>query len=441
MGIIRAGLNAVGGTLRDQYKEFIYCEALPMNVLIKKGQKRVGAGNTNRGNDNIISDGSAIAVADGQCLLIVEQGNIVDFCAEPGEYVYNTGTSPSMLTGGMEGLKGSFKTLWGRVQAGGQADKDQRVYFVNMKEIMGNKVGAGDIPFRDSEFNFTMKLKCFGEYSYKITDPLMFYKNVSGNVTSEFTRDKIDSQFKAEIQTAIQPALGRIALKKIPYDQLTLFTKDIAKELNTELTEEWVSKRGISIESFALASVTPDAESAKKIEQFQSSRVYTDVNMLGARIGEAQANAMESAAKNENGAMNAFIGMGMAQQAGGANVGDLMRMKPNVGVSGVTGAGMSFNANREIVEEVIKESAKEDSWTCECGSENVGKFCVNCGSKAPVKVDNSWVCNCGATNEGKFCSECGNSRPKELDSKCESCGYEGTTPFKFCPECGSVNKE
>lgn len=428
MGIIRAALNAAGGTLRDQYKEFIYCEALPMNVLIKKGQNKILQGGTNKGNDNIISDGSRIAVADGQCLLIVENGNIVDFCAESGEYIYKTGTTPSMLTGGMEGLKKSFKTLWDRAATGGQADHDQRVYYVNMKEIMGNKVGAGDIPFRDSEFNFTMKLKCFGEYSYKITDPLMFYKNVSGNVAVEFTRDKIDSQFKAEIQTALQPALGRIALKRIPYDQLTLFTKDIAKELNREMTDEWVNRRGISVESFALASVTPDAESAKKIEQFQSSRVYTDARMLGARIGEAQANAMETAAGNENGAMNAFIGMGMAQNAGGMNAAQLLQM----------GGQPQAPAPAPVVEE------KQDGWNCDCGEVNTGKFCSSCGSKAPVPVEapkTSWVCECGAENKGKFCAECGSKKPVVLDAKCETCGYEGSAPFKFCPECGALNKE
>lgn len=447
MGLIRAAINAAQGTLRDQYKEFIYCEALPMNVLIKKGQKQILQGGTNKGNDNIITDGSRVAVADGQCLIIVENGKIMDFCAEPGEYIYKTGTSPSLLTGGMEGLKDSFKTLWNRVQTGGQQDHDQRVYYVNTKEIMGNKVGAGDIPFRDSEFNFTMKIRCFGEYSYKITDPLMFYQNVAGNVTNEFTRDKIDSQFKAEIQTALQPALGRIALKKIPYDQLTLFTKEIAKELNIEMTEEWVNRRGISVESFALASVTPDAESAKKIEQFQSSRVYTDARMLGARIGEAQANAMESAAKNENGAMMGFMGMGMAQQAGGMNAAQLFQMQPQAPVQPPVGVGVQAEPvapTTPVVEEKPVEE-KKDGWTCTCGEVNTGKFCSSCGEKAPAPVEkpksDTWTCECGVENTGKFCSECGSKKPVVLDAKCETCGYEGDKPFKFCPECGALNKE
>lgn len=427
MGLIKAAIHAAQGTLADQYKEFISSDSMPMNVLITKGQVKHFEGSTNKGRDNIITDGTRVAVADGQCLLIVENGKIVDFCVESGEYIYNTGTSPSLLTGGMEGLKKSFTTLWNRIQAGGQQDHEQRVYYVNIKEIMGNKIGAGDIPFRDSEFNFTMKIRCYGEYSYRITDPLMFYTNVSGNVSNNFLRDSIDSQFKAEIQQALQPALGRVALKKIPYDQLPLFTKDIASELNQELTTDWVEKRGISVVSFALASVTPDADSAKKIEEFQSSRVYTDTNMLGARLGSAQANAMENAAKNDAGAMTGFMGLGFAQNAGGMNASELFKMNQG-------------QQNPGTAQQQPKKQDKEQ-WACECGSNNSGKFCGTCGKAAPVPVTSEkagWTCECGAVNTGKFCAECGLKKP--LDSICETCGHVGDNPFKFCPECGAENK-
>lgn len=427
MGLIKAAIHAAQGTLADQYKEFISCDSMPMNVLIAKGQVKHFEGSTNKGRDNIITDGTRVAVADGQCLLIVEDGKIKDFCAESGEYIYNTGTTPSLLTGGMEGLKNSFTTLWNRIQAGGQQDHEQRVYYVNIKEIMGNKIGAGDIPFRDSEFNFTMKIRCYGEYSYRITDPLMFYTNVSGNVSDDFSRDHIDSQFKAEVQQALQPALGRVALKKIPYDQLTLFTKDIASELNQELTTDWVEKRGISVVSFALASVTPDAESAKKIEEFQSSRVYTDTNMLGARLGSAQANAMENAAKNDAGAMTGFMGLGFAQNAGGMNASELFKMNQG-----------QQNQGQNPVQQSPQDKA---GWVCECGSNNTGKFCGTCGKPAPVPVESTgsgWACECGVTNKGKFCAECGLKKP--LDSICETCGFVGENPFKFCPECGAENK-
>lgn len=419
MGLIKAVINAGKEALANQYGEFFYCESIPNNVLLVKGQKEVRRGSTNNPTDNIISDGSMVSVADGQCLLIVENGHIVDFSMETGAYIYKTGTEPSMLTGGLEGLKGSFATFGKRIQFGGMKPSDQRVYFVNTKEIMGNKYGAGDIPFRDSEFNFTMKLKCFGEYSYKIVDPILFYKNVAGNVSTQFKREEIDSQLKVEVQNAIQPSLGRIALKKIPYDQLPLFTKDIAKELNVELSGEWEKRRGLKVESFALASVTPDEDSAKKIEQFQSNRVYTDTRMMGARIGEAQATAMENAASNEGGVMNGFIGMGMVQQAGGMNAQKLFEMKEDTPSSGF---------------------AKVSSWICGNGhTENTGNFCKECG--AP-KVDTShlWSCSCGYLNSGKFCMECGMKKQETLDAKCEACGFEGEKPFKFCPDCGHLNE-
>ena len=419
-------MNAAGGTLRDQYKDFIYCEALPMDILMRKGARANAQGSTNKGNDNIITNGSKIAVADGQCLLIVENGKVIDFCAEAGEYIYESNTSPSMLTGGKEGLKESFKQLWERTTTGGGQNDDQRVYFVNTKEIMGNKVGSGDIPFRDSEFNFTIKIRYFGEYSYKITDPLAFYKNVVGNIAGDFRRDIIDSQFKAEIQSSMQPTLGRIALQKIAYDQLPLFTKDITKELNAELSEEWVTKRGISVVSFAIASVTPDADSAKKIEDFQSSRVYTDASMLGAKIGTAQAEAMIKAASNENGAMMGFMGMGMANQAGGMNAAELLKMGNAGGVN---------KSSAEVSENQKQGLTTDYNWNCSCGVLNTGKFCNECGNPKPEKkASNQWVCSCGVTNTGKFCTECG----KQGIVSCKHCSYTADKAFKFCPECGGA---
>ncbi len=286
MGLIRAFSGALGSTLADQWEEYIYCDALSADVLMQKGQARVGGKSSNtKRSENIISDGSKIAVNDGQCMLIVENGKVVDFSAEPGGYIYQTGTEPSMFDSGFQGLKESFKKVGKRFTYGGQPENDQRVYYINTKEIMGNKVGVGDVPFRDSEFGFTMMLKGYGTYSYRITNPIMFYTNVCGNVQDRFLRSQIDEQLKAEVQHNLQPALGKIALKGIAYDQLPLYTNEIADELNQELTEDWVENRGISVISVALASITPDAESAKKIAQFQESRVYTNSRMMGARLG------------------------------------------------------------------------------------------------------------------------------------------------------------
>lgn len=397
MGLIKAFGGAVRTTLADQWKEFIYCDAMDMNVLMQKGEAQIGdkSSNTKR-SENIISDGSKVAVNEGQCMLIVENGKIVDFSAEPGEYIYQTGTEPSMLDSGWKGLKESFKKVGKRFTYGGQPENDQRVYYINTKEIMGNKVGVGEIPFRDSEFGFTMMLKGYGSYSYRITNPIMFYTNVCGNVEDRFVRGQIDEQLKAEVQHNMQPALGKIALKGIPYDQLTLYTNDIAHELNQELTEDWVENRGISVVSVALASITPDADSAKKIAQFQESRVYTNSRMMGARLGGAQANAMEGAAKNSAGAMTGFLGMGMAQQAGGANAATFFENSPEP----VAPAGSSAPA------------PAAEGWQCpSCGTQSKGNFCANCGTKKPA-ANGKWTCACGAENEGKFCPNCGAKKPE-----------------------------
>ncbi len=405
MGLIRAFSGALGSTLADQWEEYIYCDALSADVLMQKGQARVGGKSSNtKRSENIISDGSKIAVNDGQCMLIVENGKVVDFSAEPGGYIYQTGTEPSMFDSGFQGLKESFKKVGKRFTYGGQPENDQRVYYINTKEIMGNKVGVGDVPFRDSEFGFTMMLKGYGTYSYRITNPIMFYTNVCGNVQDRFLRSQIDEQLKAEVQHNLQPALGKIALKGIAYDQLPLYTNEIADELNQELTEDWVENRGISVISVALASITPDAESAKKIAQFQESRVYTNSRMMGARLGGAQANAMENAASNAAGAMTGFFGMGMAQQAGGANPATFYQNTPEPPMPGA--------APRQQAQAPSPASAT-GGWQCpSCGAQNSGNFCANCGTKRPAQQSGKWVCSCGSENEGKFCPNCGAKRPE-----------------------------
>lgn len=414
MGLIKALSGSITTELADQWKEYIYCDTLDNNTLVQKGYVRVTGGSNTKRSENIITNGSRIAVNEGQCMLVVENGKIVDYTAEAGAYIYDTGTEPSLFDGGFKGLKESFAKVGKRFTFGGQPENDQRVYFVNTKEIIDNKVGVGDVPFRDSEFGFTIKLHGYGVYSYRISDPVMFYTNLCANVTDSFKKQTIDEQLKTEVQSCLQPALGRIALKGIPYDNIVLYTKEIAEELNTELSDDWHVTRGISMVSVAFSSLAPDEDSAEKIAQFQESRVYTNAGMMGARLGQAQATAMENAASNPNGAMMGFMGMGMAQAAGGAN------------------AASFFNMNNQ---QQAQQQAAVDTWKCTCGAENTGKFCSECGAKKPEA--NSWVCSCGAENTGKFCSECGAKKPET--ATCASCGYalpEGAPTPKFCPECG-----
>ncbi|MBO7334670.1 MAG: SPFH domain-containing protein, partial [Lachnospiraceae bacterium] len=213
MGLIKAIAGAAGGVLADQWKEFFYCEAMDKNVMVTKGVKRITDRSSNtKGNDNIISNGSGIAVADGQCMIIVEQGKIVEVCAEPGQFTYDSSTEPSIFAGSLgNSILETFKTIGKRFAYGGDTGKDQRVYYFNTKELIDNKFGTPNpIPFRvvDSKIglDIDVSIRCSGVYSYKIADPLLFYTNVCGNVEREYTRDELDNTLKTEFISALQPA-------------------------------------------------------------------------------------------------------------------------------------------------------------------------------------------------------------------------------------------
>ncbi len=426
MGLIKAAWTAASGTLADQWKEYFCCDALDADVLVAKGEKHVSGRSSNRkGDDNIITDGSHIAVANGQCMIIVEDGKVIDACAEPGAYTYDTKTSPSVFGGSfVEGLKGIAKEAWSRFQFGGGAGRNQRIYYVNIKEIPGNKYGTQNpVPFRVADRNIGLdvdiSIRCNGEYSYRIVNPMVFYANVCGNVEYVYTRDQIDSMLKSELLTALQPAFARISEMGIRYSALPGHTMELSDALNEVLSKKWTELRGIMVYSLGVNSVTASKEDEEMIKQLQKSAVMRDPGMAAATLVGAQADAMRSAAANKNGAMSGFMGMGMAQQAGGVNLQDLYAMGQRIP------AQPAYEDN-------------ETGWTCSCGTVNKGKFCVECGAKRPVAA--GWTCSCGTVNKGKFCSECGKPKPAGVPQyRCDKCGFEPEDPAnlpKFCPECG-----
>ena len=452
MGLIRAASNAVRGTLADQWKEYFYCDALDADVLVARGVRNVSGRSSNRrGDDNIITDGSHIAVADGQCMIIVEDGRVMDACAEPGAYTYDMGTSPSVFGGSfMEGLKGIAKEAWERFQFGGGAGKNQRVYYVNIKEIPGNKYGTPNpVPFRVVDRNIGLdvdiSIRCNGEYSYRIVNPMAFYANVCGNVGNVYTRDQIDSMLKSELLTALQPAFARISEMGIRYSALPGHTMELSDALNEVLSKKWTELRGIQIYSFGMNSVTAPKEDEDMIKQLQKSAVMRDPGMAAATLAGAQADAMRTAAANTAGAMTGFMGMGMAQQAGGAGIQGLYEMgrqQPNQPMPGGAYVGQSAQENQPRQQSsgnVPSEASAVSGWTCSCGKAgNTGKFCTECG--APKPAADGWICACGTVNKGKFCSECGRPKPAGVPQyKCDKCGWEPEDPAKppkFCPECG-----
>jgi len=421
MGFIKAALGSALGTLYDEWLEFICCESMESDVLMKKGMTRASrhSGNTDR-DENIITDGSRVVVNEGQCMLAVEDGRVIDFSAEPGGYIYKTGTEPSMYSGGDLRLKDTFAKMGKRWASGGQAMHDQRVYFVNTKEILDNKIGIGDIPFRDGEFNLTLMLNGFGTYTYRITDPIKFYTNLCANVSDSYVRKALMPQLRAEMQSAMLPVLGRLSGSGIRYDQLPGITARIASELNAELKEKWIEHRGIEINTLALTSIKPDNDSIAKIRQLQESNIYAGATqMLGARIGAAQASAMEEAAGNAGGAVTGFMGMNMAAGSG-VNANDLLHPNQPSSSGG----------------QAATEAVEQEEWQCSCGARNTLRFCIECGKKKPASAE-TWKCACGHVGKGKFCGVCGAKRPHKII--CDKCGYEVENlakPPKFCPQCG-----
>ena len=415
MGLLKAGVGAAGGVLADQWREYFYCEALDAGTLVAKGEKRVGKrGSNTKGENNVISDGSIVAVADGQCMMIVENGAVVDVCAEPGEFVYDTGTEPSVFSGKLgDMVKKSFEQVGRRFTFGGGAGKDQRIYYFNTKEIVGNKYGtASPVPFRvvDEKIGLDVDItvRCNGEYSYKLVDPLMFYKNVCGNVESAYTRDLIDSQLKSELLTALQPAFARISEMGIRYSAVPAHTRELADALNEELSHEWKERRGIEIAAFGVNTISAPEDQEQMIRDLQKAAVMANPAMAAANIASAQSDAMRTAAANPAGAAMGFMGMGMASGMGGMNAAQLFGQASQAQQAPTqaqpAGAAGGVAAGTGTV-------AAGAAWTCSCGTQNTGKFCGNCGSPKP-EAAGPWFCtNCGTQNTGNFCSGCGSKRP------------------------------
>ncbi len=430
MGLIKAGTGALGGVLADQWKEFFYCDSLSNDVLVKKGTKRTSSRSSNtKGEDNIISNGSGIAVADGQCMIIVEQGKIVEVCAEPGEFTYDTSTEPSIFAGKLgQSIVDTFKAIGKRFTYGGDTGKDQRVYYFNTKEILNNKFGTPspimfDVVNKEIGMRRTVQVKCNGIYSYTISNPLLFYTKVCGNVANEYKRSQIDDQLKTEFISALQPALGALSEMELRPAQLPAKANELKAAMNEALKAEWVESRGISVEKIALNPITLTAEDMKKINQMEDAATLgSNAFMMAGRMTDATANAMEAAASNQGGAMNGFIGMGMAMNAGGMN-----------------SAQGFYNAGVAQQQANAAKAPSANEWKCACGAVTDGKFCPECGAKKP---DNGWTCACGATNKGKFCTNCGAKKPAgALLYRCDKCGWEPEDPKnppKFCPECGDI---
>ena len=431
MGLLQAGIGALSGVLADSWRDYFYCDAIDGSTLAVRGYKKVGGKSSNKkGSDNVISNGSIINVNEGQCVLIVESGKVAEVCAEPGEFVYDSSTQPSIFYGNLgDSIAATFKEIGKRFSFGGQQSTDQRVYYINTKEIMNNLYGtATPIPFRvvDTKANLDIdiSLRCNGEYSYRISNPILFYTNVCGNFSDRYDKKNLDSMLKSEIVTALQPALGKISDTGVRPSQLPTHTLEICDALNEILSKKWGDLRGITVSSFSMNSPSMSEEDKDLLQQFQKTAAMRDPGMMAANYAMSQSEAMKIAAGNSGGAMMGFMGMNMAQQANGITPQNMVAMA----------------AQQQNQHSNAQQQNNNAGWTCSCGATgNTGKFCASCGKPKPAD-GNFWTCSCGAQNKGKFCMDCGKPKPAGVPLfKCDKCGWEPQDPAnppKFCPECG-----
>lgn len=413
-----------------------------------KGQKQTssrGRSSNTSGEDNIISNGSKIAVNNGQCMMIVESGKVVDVCNEPGEYIYDMSTEPSIFTGGLEqGLRDMWGQMKERFTFGGDTGKDQRVYYFNMKELIGNKYGTPqEVPFKmkdpDTGQILLIRLRCFGEYSYRIVDPVLFYTNVASNVADRYERSQIDSQLKSELLNALQPAFAKLSAQRIDYVELPGRTFEIADALNEVLSKRWRELRGLEIVSFGINSIKANEEDEAKIQKVQMGKTLSDPSLAMGAMADATSDSLRMAAQNEGGggAAFGFMNMNMAGNAGAgmyqqmAQQQELMERRQRLMDHQQLEAEMArvkAEAERGVAAQAGSwtcpqcgtkkpEPKPADTWDCDCGQTgNTGKFCMNCGKAKPEgkAPEAGWTCpKCGAVNQGKFCMECGTQKPAD----------------------------
>ncbi len=470
MGLIKAGIGALGGVLADQWKEFFTCDSISEDVLIVKGQKNVSGRSSNtKGSDNVITSGSGIVVADGQCMIIVEQGKVVEVCAEPGQFTYDASTEPSIFSGNFgESLKETFKAIGKRFTYGGEPAKDQRVYYFNTKEIMNNMFGTkAPIPFRviidpKRDIDYEITLRCNGMFTFRIVDPLLFYTNIAGNVADEYRKETIMEQLKSDFLNALQPAFAKMSEMGVRYSSIPAHTTELCEAIDTAMAAKWKLQRGIKIENVSFNALNAPKEDEDEIQRIKKSIIMSDPMLAGGYQTTGMTDAAMNAANNPNGAVNAFMGMGMAGNMMG-NTAQLFQQGMAQQAQQLVNAQAQAMANAQASAQNGwqcscgatatgnfcpncggKKPAPQGSWKCSCGNDVTGNFCPNCGSKKPEEQP-GWTCACGSVNQGKFCMNCGAKKPEGAPLyKCDKCGWTPEDPHnppRFCMNCGDAFDE
>ena len=399
MGLIKALSNATSTALGDQFKEFVNCPAIAKNVLIQRGTISHGSANKNP-SEGIISNGSTIVVPQGMAMMIIDNGEIKEFTAEAGTFYYDTSSEPSIFTGDLgKSIIDTFKTIGKRFTYGGQTAKDQRVYYVNLLTITGNKFGSPQPKKITDEKYGMLEVTFFGEYAFKVVDPILLVNNVIGahpadTVTYE---EIIGTQLQAKFVEHLTQAITVVMRKnKVSFGDINLYNGDISTEMNDSLDDSWKQLYGIEITDVGLRDINLTDESMAKVNKVDEATIFSNQNLQSGLMASASAEAMKNASSNANGAMMGFMGMNMAAQAAGNMMNAVNQGSTGEGVYNPNPSqpemGTIFATNKPVKEEKAteekeekketkKESKKEEKECPKCHEKVTGKFCSNCGEK------------------------------------------------------------
>lgn len=416
MGIIRATVKAIGGSLADQWLEVMEADDMGERTVFTSGVK-LRKGENVKGSDNLVTNGSVIHVYPNQFMILVDGGRIVDYTAEEGYYTVDNEAAPSIFNGDLADV---VIDTFDRVKYGGVPSKAQKVYFINLQEIKGIKFGTRTpVNYFDNFYNAELFLRAHGSYSVKITDPLRFYAEVVPKNRDRVEIDSINEQYFNEFMEALQASVNQMSADGIRISYVASKGMELSKYMSNVLDESWTQKRGMEVESVGIASISYDEESTKLINMRNQGAMLGDPTVREGYVQGAIARGMENAGSNANGAMAGFMGINMGMNAGGSVIGaasaaNMQQMQqqtqqqPQMRQSQMQQPQMQQSQMQQPQTLQQQAQAQASGWTCTCGTANSGKFCSECGSPRPA--DGPWQCECGALNKGKFCGECGKPR-------------------------------
>ncbi|WP_368256527.1 SPFH domain-containing protein [Enterococcus innesii] len=403
MGIIKAATSTIGGGLADQWLEVIEPDNMSDSTVMTKGVKvrrNDKRGANRKGTEDVITDGSVIHVYPNMMMLLVDGGRIIDYTAEEGYYTVKNELAPSMFNGS---LKDAISETFDRFKFGGVTPQKQQVFYINLQEIKGIRFGTSSpLNYFDNFYNAELFLRAHGNYSLRITDPILFYTNAIPKNKSQVDINDINEQYLAEFLTALQTAINKMSADGERISYVPSKSMELSKYMGTVLDDSWRELRGMEIVSVAVASISYTDDSVKLINMRNQGAMLGDPSIREGYVQGSVARGMESAGSNAAGATTGFVGMGMGMNAGG---GYLNQASQN---------------NQQQMQQQASAQTNADHWDCpQCGTSNTGKFCSNCGTPKP-------------TSDGP-----------SLKMKCSDCGevidLANGIP-KFCPNCGKPFK-